>query len=104
MPLSQENRMQMAISAYKSRKIRTQTKAAEIYGVSRTTLQGRLRGINPRSANGHKLQAIEEDTLLKRLLEADKRRLPIRPEVLCGMAQILLRNRLQDPTAALNIN
>jgi hypothetical protein len=107
MTLSQENRLQMAISASKDKKVRSKTRAAEIFEVPKTTLLRRLKGSRPRSetrANGHKLQAVEEEVLLKQLLEADKRGFPIRPEFLRGMAQILLRERLQTSTAVLGIN
>lgn len=63
---SQENHLQMAISAYKTGKISSQLKAAEIFGVPRSTLQDRLRGINSRKethANGHKLTKYEEESL-----------------------------------------
>lgn len=46
MPLSQENHLQMVISAYKTGKISSQLKAAEILGVPRSTLQDQLHGIN----------------------------------------------------------
>jgi hypothetical protein len=39
-----------------------------------------------------------------KLLYADKRGFLIRPQFLRGMAQILLRERTQDPTAVLGIN
>ena len=89
--------MQMAISVYKSKKNQSQAKAAEVFGVPRSTLQDRLRGINSRSetrANDYKLTISEEEALVQKLLDADKRGFPIRPEFLCGMAQILLREQL----------
>ena len=107
MPLSQENRMQMAISAYKNKKIKSILKAAEIFGVSEATLRRRLKGNKSRAetrASGHKLTALEEEVLVKSLLDADKRGFSIRPEYLRGMAQILLRDRTQDSTAALGVN
>jgi hypothetical protein len=39
-----------------------------------------------------------------RLLEADQREFPILREFLRGMAEILLRDRLHNPTATLGIN
>jgi hypothetical protein len=110
MPLSQGNRVQMALSASISKKkkyIRSKTRAAEIFCLPKTTLLRRLKGIKPQSktrANGLILHSIKEEVLLKRLLEADKRGFPIRLEFLRGMAQILLRERLQDHTASLDIN
>jgi hypothetical protein len=107
MPLPQEARMQMAISGYRKKQFRSKAAAAGIFAVSRETLRDRLRGVKPRSetrANGHRLTVIEEEALMKRLLDADKRGFLIRPEFLRGMAQILLRERTQDPTATLGVN
>jgi hypothetical protein len=107
MPLSQEARMQMAVSAYKKGEIKSKLKASKIFDVPESTLRARLDGVNPRSetrANGHKLTAIEEDIFTKRLLDADSRGFSIRPEFLRGMAQILLRERTQDSTAAVGVN
>jgi hypothetical protein len=50
------------------------------------------------------LTAIEEEVLVKRVLDADKRGFSIRPDFLRGMAQILLRKRSQDSTAVLGVN
>ena len=89
--------MQMAISVYKSKKISSQSKAAEVFGVPRNIFQDRLRGINSRSetrANSHKLTISEKKALVQKLLDTDKRGFPIRPEFLRGMAQILLREQL----------
>lgn len=72
-----------------------------------STLINRLNGINPRSetrANGHKLTVIEEEVLIKQLLDPDKRGFPIRPEFLRTMAHILLRERTRDLTAQLSVN
>ena len=97
----------MAIHAYKSQKIQNQSKAAGIFGVPQSSLQERLTGVKSRSetrANGYKMTAIEEQVLSKRLLDADKRVFSIRPEFLREMAQILLRKRIQDPTATVGVN
>jgi hypothetical protein len=100
MPLTKESRMQMAISAYKKG-------AAGVFCVPESTLRARLQGRKPRvetRANGHKLTPIEEETLVKRLLYADKRGFSIRPQFLRGMAQILLYERTQNPTSVLGVN
>jgi hypothetical protein len=107
MPLSHENRMQMAISAIKNQKIQSNRKAASIFSVPEPTLRARLRGRKPRSetrANGYKLTAVEEEVLVKRALDADKRGFAIRPQFLREMAHILLRERTQDPTAIIGVN
>lgn len=69
MPLSQENRIQMAISAYRSRKIQPKTGAAAIFSVPKSMLLRWLDGTKPRSetrANNHKLTELEEELLQKR--------------------------------------
>ena len=107
MPLSQENRIQMAISAYKNKTIKSILKAADTFDVSEATLRARLKGRQSRAevrANGHKLTEFEEESLVKQLLDADKRGFPIRPEFMRGIAQILLYKRLRDPTAFLGVN
>ena len=93
MPLSQENRLQMAISAYRSKKIQSKSKAAAVFGVLKSTFINRLDGIQPHSetrASGHKLTAVEEESLVKQLLNADKRGFSVWPEFLRGMAQIFV--------------
>jgi hypothetical protein len=75
MPLSKEARLQMAITAWKEKKVKSKLKAAQIYGVPETTLREQLAGIKPRSethANSHKLTTIKEESLVKILLDADK--------------------------------
>lgn len=108
MPLSYENRLQIVISAYKNKtnsllnlKLLRYLEFLEIhfkidYAVSIHEKETR--------ANSHKLTRFEEESLLKQLLDADKRGFSIRPEFLRGMAEILLRNRRQDSTASLGIN
>jgi hypothetical protein len=107
MSLSKEPRVQMAIAAWNEKKFKSILKAAKVFEVPETTLRERLAGIKPRSetrANGYKLTEIEEKSLVKQLLDADKRGFAIRPEFLRGMAQILLRERLHDSTATLGVN
>jgi hypothetical protein len=97
----------MAIAAYKSKKVQSKSRAAAIFGVPKSTFLDRLKGINPQSetrASGHKLIVIEEDVLVKRLLDADKRGFLIYLEFLRGIAQTLLHGYSQDATAVLRVN
>ena len=58
MPYSQESQMQMAIAAYKNKKIHSKSKAAAIFGISKTTFLNQPKGTQPQSethVNGHKL-------------------------------------------------
>lgn len=50
------------------------------------------------------MTGVEEESLVKQLLNADKRGFSVRPEFLRGMAQILLRERTKDLTAVLGVN
>jgi hypothetical protein len=75
MPLLQENRIQMAISAIQNKKVCSNRRAASIFEVPEPTLRAHLKGRKPRSetrANGHKLTELEEEVLAKCLLGTDK--------------------------------
>ena len=107
MLLPKETRMQMAIPACQKKQIKSRTAAAEVFGVSRETFRDWLQGVKPRAvtrANGHELTSIEEESVVKCLLDADKRGFSIRPQFLRGMAHILLTERTQDPTAIISIS
>lgn len=57
------------------KKFKSILKAAKIFEVPETTLRGRLAGVKQQSetrASGHKLREIEEESLVKQLLDADK--------------------------------
>jgi hypothetical protein len=85
--------MQMAISAYKNQKIKSKSKAAEIFGVPKSTLRERLSGVKPHPetrVNGHRMTVIKEKSLIKHLLDADKQGFSIQPKFLHGIAHILL--------------
>lgn len=67
--------MQMAISAYKTQKIKLKLKAAKVFSISKATLYHQLKGIKAyieTHANSYKLTAIKEEVLIKRVLDADK--------------------------------
>jgi len=57
MPLSQENRIQMAVAAYKNQKVKSKLKAAEIFGVPEATLALALKEDN--HTQKHVLMAID---------------------------------------------
>jgi hypothetical protein len=89
----QEGRVLLAISDLQNQKISTIGRAAKIYNVPRTTLRDRLKGTQQRSqtrANNHKLTEFEEESLVKWILDLDKRGLPPRPSMVRDMANILL--------------
>ena len=107
MPKSQESNIQMAISAYNSKRIKSKKEAAKVIAVSETTLRERLKGRKPRSgtrANNHILSSIQEEVLVKQILNADKRGFPICPEFLRQMVQILLQEQTSTSTPNIGVN
>jgi hypothetical protein len=75
MPLSQENQIQIAISAIQNKKVCSNRRATSIFKVPKPTLRAPLKGRKPRSetrANSHKLTELEEEVLAKHLLDVDK--------------------------------
>jgi hypothetical protein len=89
----QEGRILLAISDLQNERIPNIGRAAKIYDIPRTTLRDRLKGIQQRSqirANGHKLTEFEEESLVKWILDLDKRGLPPRPTLVREMANYLL--------------
>ncbi|EED16242.1 transposon, putative [Talaromyces stipitatus ATCC 10500] len=92
----QEGRILLAISDLKNGKISSVYQAAIIYNIPRTTLYDRLNGIQQRSiirANGHKLSQFEEESLVKWVLDLDKRGFPPRHSLVREMANYLLSQR-----------
>jgi hypothetical protein len=92
-PQEQEGRILLAISDLKNKRIPNIGQAAKIYNVPRTTLRDRLKGTQQRSqirANSHKLTEYEEESLIKWILDLDKRGLPPRPSLVQDMANYLL--------------
>jgi hypothetical protein len=89
----QEGRILLAISDLKNSRIRSVRQAAQIYNVPRSTLQTRVNGITYRAeirANGHKLTQYEEESLVKWVLDLDRRGLPLRHSLVRDMANYLL--------------
>lgn len=107
MSQSKEARMQMAISAYKNQKIKSKSKAAEIFGVPESTLHKWLSGVKPyieTCVNSHRMTVIEEKSLIKHLLDTDKQGFLIQPKFLHRIAQILLQAHTYNPTTTLDVN
>jgi transposase len=89
----QEGRILLAVSDLKNGKIRSVRQAAEIYNVSRSTLQNRVNGMAYRAekrANNHKLTQFQEESLVKWVLDLDRRGLPPRHSLVREMANHLL--------------
>jgi hypothetical protein len=94
--LELEGKIEAAISAYNKQQIPSIKETARLFGVPYTTMQSRLKGrcarVNLR-ANSHKLTENEEETLVKWILDLDKRGLPPRPAFVENMANYLLSQR-----------
>ncbi|EED18412.1 pogo transposable element, putative [Talaromyces stipitatus ATCC 10500] len=91
--VEQEGKILLAISDLKNGKIRSIRQAVRIYNVPYTTLHDRLNGIEykiEKRANSHVLTQNEEESLLKWILDLDKRGLPPRPSLVQDMADLLL--------------
>uniref|UniRef100_A0A093ULC9 Tigger transposable element-derived protein 2 n=2 Tax=Talaromyces marneffei PM1 TaxID=1077442 RepID=A0A093ULC9_TALMA len=89
----QEGRILLAISDLQNERILRVAQAASVYNIPRTTLQRRLRGVQQRSevrANSHKLTQSEEESLIKWVLDLDRRGLPPRHSLVREMANYLL--------------
>ncbi|KAL3705380.1 suppressor protein sef1 [Talaromyces marneffei ATCC 18224] len=91
--IEQEGRILLAISDFQNGKIPNIAQAAEIYNIPRTTLRNRLHGTQQRllvRANSHKLTQPEEESLVKWVLDLDRRGLPPRHSLVREMANHLL--------------
>jgi hypothetical protein len=89
----QEGKILFAISALKNGEIHSIREAARIFQVPRSTLGTRYHGVQMKAekrANGLKLSANEEETLIKWILDLAKRGLPPRPSLVRQMANYLL--------------
>jgi hypothetical protein len=88
-----EGKIQLAISDLKNGNISSTREATRIYNIPHTTLRERLNGIQykgAKRANNHKLTESEEESLVKWILDLDKRELPPRPSLVREMANYLL--------------
>jgi hypothetical protein len=74
-----EGKIQLAISDLKNGRISNIREATRIYEIPRTTLRDRLKGIEykgEKRANNHKLTQFEEESLVKWVLDLDRRGFP----------------------------
>ncbi|EED21582.1 conserved hypothetical protein [Talaromyces stipitatus ATCC 10500] len=94
--LTARQALEHAISDLQNGRILRVAQAARIYSTPRATLQDRLNGTQQRSqvrANSHKLTQCEEESLVKWILDLDKRGLPPRHSLVREMAGYLLSQR-----------
>jgi hypothetical protein len=91
--IEQEGRILLAISNLKNGEISSIREAARVFQVPRSTLCDRYHGIQMKAekrATGLKLSTNEEESLVRWILDLDKRGLPPRPSLVRHMANHLL--------------
>src|SRR3954447_12528367 len=92
----QEGRIELALTTYRSGQIASLRRAATTFGVPRTTLLNRNRGITflPNRRNGrHKITLTEEQTIVRYILDLDSRGFAPRLDEVADMANKLLAAR-----------
>ena len=96
-----EDRILLAIEAIESSEPKlSQRRAAKLYDVPQSTLNHRIRNRPRRETtrvNSHKLNLIEEQTLLQYILDQDTRGFPLRLAGVEDMANLLLASRGGKP-------
>src|SRR6266700_479668 len=91
--VNQEGRIDLAISAYKNGQIPSISEAARTFEVPRTTLHYRIQGRVTSTAKNqkqHQLTPSEEESLVKWILDLDKRGRPPRHAYVQSMANHIL--------------
>ena len=104
--ISQEERVQLALKAFKDGQFKTKKAASLAFDVPETTLRRRIQGIASRSErayNGLKLSPTEESTLSAWILDMDRRGLPLQLPIVSYLAQLLLSARLSQPSHSIII-
>jgi hypothetical protein len=94
--INKEAQLILAIQAIEKDPTLSVRRVAAIYTVPRLTLITRIRGIQPRRDTRPKnqiLTKLEEDTIIKRIIELDSQAFPPRLSAVEDMANRLLRDR-----------
>ena len=97
----QEGRLDLGVQAYKQGQITTFRGVERTYGVSRTTVQRRIKGITPQrgsTASNRRLTPIQEESLKQWILSMDQRGMPPRIASVREMADLLLAASSQSAT------
>jgi hypothetical protein len=96
-----ESDLQLALFDIQSQRVQSQRRAASIYNVPRRTLSYRRAGRRPRrdcEPKSKRLNKLEEETIVRRILEESARGFaPTKPDVR-AMADKLLHERESNPT------
>jgi hypothetical protein len=99
-----EERLKLALNAYRSSEFRSYRAAAAALNVNHHTLSKRAKGILFRlkvPANGYKLTATEEQTIVRYILDLDSRGFAPRLCEVADMANKLLGVRGGEPVGKL---
>jgi predicted XRE-type DNA-binding protein len=97
---TQEARIVLAIEAIRTTKKLSQRSAAKLYKVPLSTLSDRMAGRTPRpetKANRQKLSKLEEEVIIRYILDLDSRGFAPRLASVEDIANLLLKSRGQDP-------
>jgi hypothetical protein len=97
-----EDRISLAIKAFKNGQFKSIRAAAAAYDVPRSTLTHRISGRKARAnipANCLKLSRLEESSLKKWILDMDERGLPPTHAIVRKMANLLLHEREGEPVS-----
>ena len=97
---SQEAKIFLALQAISTSKKPRITCIAKIYGVPRSTLRDRFKGITPKAEvrnAQHNLTLTEEETLVRYVFDLDSRGFPARVKGVEDMANLLLATRHEEP-------
>ena len=102
MPIyTQEDKIILAIETIRtSRKKLSQCAAARMYDVSQRTLNNRINNCLRREktrVKDRKLDSLEEQTLVRYIIEQDERGFPLRLAGMEDMANLLLKSRNRQP-------
>lgn len=103
----QEERILLAIEAFKNQEITSVLEIARRFNVPRSTLQDRLHSATYRGekrANSHKLTKIEEESLRKWIISIESRGSAPRPSMVREMANLLLASRGSTPVLSVGEN
>ena len=98
--LQKEGRLTLSRHAFQTKQISSYRKAAKTYNVSPSTLRRRINGTLPQpvtNARKRKLQPLEEESLVKWILDLDRRGFPPQIIDVRRMADTLLAARGQNP-------
>ena len=88
---SKEDRIQLALNAFKNGQFKTKKSASLVFDVPETTLHHQLQGVashSEKASNCQKLSNTEESTLLSWILDMDKHGLPLQLSTICHLAQL----------------